>query len=490
MIKSVGRFFNNISYNMLANFSLRLGNYVLVILIARMLDVSSSGIYTVANNYLSIGLLISYWGFSNQLTLEVSRSPQSFGKYFSNLIVLRAGLAVITSLFIFALIRTLDYPETTAKVLLLFLLSILPDSLNQLINAAFLAFEKIKYLSLASILFSLVKIVLGYVFLKSGATIVGIAALLVICEYLSLLVSAFLLRRYLPKFHFSVETSLWKGFVLSSLPFFGMALVTTLDTRTEIIIISKILGEEAVGFFQTANVLLGVLILFPEGIRNASLPLLAKYSIANDGKFERLTIRLSQFVVLLSLPLTILVFFYAADILPLIFTQKYMASIPILQVLIWSFCSYGLNVVASRSLIVLGKEKFLMKAILTSGIVTIGLDLLLAPIYGLTAVAYVRLFTSLVLLCIYGLYLHRLGHPLIELHLMTRLMLVGLGMFAGLALFQRANHWLAVLVGIFIYLSGLLLLKVLTPKEIRQIKELIQAIFSRNKAGTIGDIVE
>ncbi len=482
MIKAATLLIKNVSFNLMADASDRIGNYVLVILISRMLDPKASGIYSISLTYFSIGLLISYWGLGNILTREVAKDQNSFGRFFSNAIVLRMGFSILTFIAIISFLQFANYDQETNKIIFLLTVSILPGSLNQLISAAFMAFEKIKYLSIVSMILSVVKICLGFVFLNSNGGLFSIALLLMGCEYLALLVNSLLARKYLPEFIFQLDFNFCLKLIKIAFPMFGLAIVMMLDTKAETIIVSLLLGETSVGFYTAANTILGIFILFPESIRYAALPLLARHSLSTDGKFNRIIMTLFEFLVLVTTPIVIIVFIFSSDLIHLIFTQKFSSSILILQIIVWSLISYSLTMLCSISLIAIVQEKIVAKATLFSAIITNTLNLVVAPSFGLWSVACVRLGTSILLFLVCAYFLRKMGHPLIRFSFVWRISLTGLLMVGGMTLLFHYEKWAALITGIIIYLAGLFFLGLVRRQDITRIRDIAQALspFSRN----------
>jgi O-antigen/teichoic acid export membrane protein len=479
VIKAASLLIKNTSYNLMADASGRVGNYLLVIMISRMLDAAASGTYTIAFTYLNIGMLISYWGFSN--IRVVAKDPASFGLYFSNSLFLRTGFSLITTVVIIGIVSFLNYDPDVSKILILLSLSILAGSLNQIISAAFMAFEKIKYLSIVSMIFSLIKIGLGYLFLSNQGGLLSIALLLISCDYLALLINLCLVRKHLPRFRLQIDPAFCLSLVKVAFPLFGIALVTLLDTRTEIIIVSLFLGETTVGFYTAVNTILGLFLLFPESIRYAALPFLARFSISQDGKFNKVMMTLSEFIFLATVPVTVLVFFFSADLIQLVFTSKFVPSIAILQIVVWSFVSYSLTVIATRALIVLNREGFVARATLISAIITNLLNLIVAPLTGLTGIAYVRLGTSIFLFLMCAYFLAKMGYRMIGFSFLWRMIVISVLMTGGMALAIGHEKWLALIVGVVIYMGGLFLLKILTRKEIGQVGMIFRLLFSQSR---------
>lgn len=487
MIRSVSVFLKNISYNMMADFSLRVGNYILMILITRMLGITASGTYTVATNYIAIGLLISYWGFSNLVTREISKDKKAYERYFVNALVMRIILSVMAIIMIVIFVTVLDYDKNLRSIVIVLTLTILSGSVNHLIHAVFQAFEKIKYLSIASILTSILKIAAGYMILHSSGSLKAVVWLLVICDYAMLISYAYLITKYLPKVQFGFELAFSLSLIKSGLPFFGMMVLTVLDSRTETIIVSKEIGESAVGLLNPANAILGLFFLFPEGVRYSVLPLLVRNLSGNKESFQKLVFGIVEFILLITVPISVLVFLFAEELINLIFSDTFASSALFLKILVWTYIGYSLNVIVSRMLIALNQEKSLILAMFTSALITNIANLVLAPRVGLAGVAYVRLGTSLLLLLVCSIQLFLQGYHIMKPLFFIKLSLVTSAMIVSIGFIKVIDRWAGGLVGVMIFSLGLFVLKFFSAEELEVVRNVAKSILKVPSKTPVGE---
>ncbi len=478
MIKTISTFLKNIGFNMIANFSNRLVNAVLILLISHFLGVTAMGSYSVAHTYYSFGLLISYWGFGNLLTREVARDRNAYSKYLSNFGVLRLIFGVVVILAINLIAHQIDYSAQTQTTIQIISIAILANTILNLIFALFIAFEELKYLSAVSLSISVLRLIASYLILKFGGSVMTIAIFFTATEFLSLLFSVVFAVRFLKVFHFSFSLDFSLRQIVRAFPFFWIAILVILDSQVEILIISLFFNEDYVGYYTAMNTIIGGVALFSEAIRNAVFPIFARYQHQAPDRLEEMLQLLAKYILLITVPVTMGVYFFAGEIIALFFRPGYEISATLLQIVIWTFIGYSLTVVAIRLLMVHDKEKRVVLSLFISGILTIVLNYFIAPVHGLVGVAAVRLMTSYVLFFLCLFFLHRQGYKIIKPSVALRI-LIASGILFGTAFLLHSRHpYLGLFAGYLLFAGTIWFTKILTPNDLQLWKNVFQNIFN------------
>jgi len=463
---------------MVADLSSKLVNSLLILLLSHFLGVSAMGSYSVAHTFYSFGLLFTYWGFGNLLTREVARNRHNYSKYISSFGIIRIFFATIAILVINIIAINLDYSERTRLAIQIISIGILANAIINLIYALFIAFEELKYLSVISLIVSIIRIFVSFLVLKLGGSVVTVAIFYTVMEFASLLISLALASSFVKDFQFDFDFKFSIRQIIQAFPFFWIAILVILDSRLEIIIISIFFNETSVGYYTAMNTIIGGVALFSEGIRNAVFPILARYQIQAPEKVGGMVLMLGKYITLVTFPISIGVFFFAEKIIYLFFSDDFMVSITLLQIVIWSFIGYSLTVVAIRLLMVHNKENQVVLSLLISGIITIVFDILLAPLYGVVGIAIVRLITSYVLLLLCAYFLYKLGYRIIDLSSLFRIIIASGILFLTAYFLFPLNPYLGIFLGYALFGSIIWLTKVIKSKDIILWKDIFYNIFN------------
>ena len=466
---------------MIADFSTRISKTLLLILISHQLGVTQMGAFSLALTYLGFGILFSNWGFGNLLTREVARDKNVYNKYLTNYGVLRIAFAGIAILFINILLPYLGYSNETTLVIRIISFSLLATTLVRLFYSLFIAFEQLKYISIISFIFSILRLVASLIVLLLGGTIIHISIIYSASEFISLLFSILMISRVINDLKFEFDHTFALSQITKAFPFFWIGVMVMLDTRSEVIVLSLFFNEAMVGYYTAANTVLGGVTLFSEAIRNAIFPMLTRYQLESPSKLQEVTFLVAKYVLLITIPISIIVFFFSQEIIFFFFDNTYETSIQLLQITIWSFISYSLTVILIGTLMAHDEEKKVALTQFVSGAVTLILDIILIPTMGINAIAYVRLFTSILTmaLCLYFHY-QTTHFGFIKPDIAFRTLLGGSMMFVISILLIRYNQWIGVLVGLMFYILTLFVTKVLQSADVTLWKKVFREFFTKS----------
>lgn len=163
-------------------------------------------------------------------------------------------------------------------------------------------------------------------------------------------------------------------------------LVILLISRSQDVIVSRVLGAAAVGAYRTAwksIELTAQATITP--FSTVSLPTLAKLQ-AEPEAFKRAYLRIVAVSAAISFPIIVGFGLLASELIPLIYGAKWSASVPVAQALTFLFAPYTLNLFADPALTALGRANVIFRLALIQLVGTLAFCTVAAP-YGLMAVA-------------------------------------------------------------------------------------------------------
>jgi O-antigen/teichoic acid export membrane protein len=475
MIATVSRFVKNLGFNIIADFSIKIVNAGLILLISQFLGVKSLGSYSLAHTYYTFGLLFSLWGFSSILTREVVKNKKDYNKYLSNFSFVRLLLSIISIIVINLIVKNFDYSIETKNAILIISFAILASTLLNLFQSLFMAFEELKYYSITAIIISALRIFFSFLILYYGGTIITVAVFYTITEFLYLVLILLLAQRYFKELHLQINLGFCYQNIIIGFPLFIIAILVVIDNRIDILLISFFFNETFVGFYTAANTIIGGISLLSEGLRNAIFPVFARFQKVYPGRLPEVLLILGKYVLIITTPITIGVFMFAEPIVYFLFNSTYDISVVLLKVLIWVFIGYSLSVISIRLLIVHKKETQIVFALFISSLLTLILNIFLIPQLGIISIAIARLISSYTLLIILAYFLYQLGYKLIGFKTLIKILLAGSCHFIITILLRDINIVIAYFLGFLIFIIFVCLLKVVQKKELA----LWRMVFSR-----------
>jgi len=368
-------------------------------------------------------------------------------------------------------------------------LGILVASAGQLVWAfqgplecALIARERLDYHAVFTFAERLVFWVLGTLALVGGAGFIALILASLTGVVVRSLLSAWVLVRRLGVGRLELNARRWPSLLRAALPFGVSGIAFVLRHRFDTILMSFVLTDQAVGWYNVSLNLLGVLTMLVFSFGQALYPSMARVQVEEPAALARLTRRAFKYLLIVSLPIAVGGTILAERIVVTLYTEEFIYSARVLQVMLWALPSEFLLSLLGRLANVLHLERGLARVTVINAGITIALDLLLVPTMGAVGAALaftisrtISLVQNLVLIGREPLLGQRWG-PLLRVFLAA-------GLMGGAVFFLRGLH-LVVSIGVGAVLYGLLVFG-LRALEWREVVQVAQTFPGRRGTGQV-----
>ena len=448
----------------------------------RILGPADAGSYANAIAVAAWFEILSNFGLNVLVIREVSQDRQSGSRYLLNTIVLRLGITVVAALPIFLYLWLAGLgsnplgPEAVAAILLL-MAGMIFSGVAQSFTGLFYAFETAEVPAAITTLTTILKVGFGVVALLLGFGFVGLAAASILVNIVTLSVLALAtFRSFKLRGPWRIDFSLQRHMVGQSYPLMLNHLLATIFFFVDVPLLRQIRGETAVGWYNSAYKWVNALNVIPSFFTFALFPVISR-QIENNLAHARRTFRLSvKLMFLLALPVAAFTTLLAPLLIGVLGGAEFLPHGAIaLQLVIWSIPIGWINSVTNYVLIALGLERVQVRAFLIGVTFNVAANLLLMPIYGYQAAAVITIFSEMILLITFSVYLRR-GMPDVGwVALLWRPALVTA--VTGAALWVGAQVHLAagLSLGMVVYPAGLWVLGVFGEEEKQILRSLLPA---------------
>jgi O-antigen/teichoic acid export membrane protein len=183
---------------------------------------------------------------------------------------------------------------------------------------------------------------------------------------------------------------------------------------------------------------------------------------------------LRKYIIIFTFPISTVTYLYAQDIIFFLFGSGYTVSVTMLKIVVWFLCGFSLTVVNTRLLIVNEKENQVVLLFFISGILTLILNLILTPRFGIIFVAYIRLLTAYIMFILSTIFLFFQGYKFERPKNYIKILLACLIMIITANVFNSHKPFLGSIVSLTVYILFILVFGVITPKDMK----LWKSIFS------------
>ena len=448
--------------------------FLWTILIARYLGVSDYGIISFAISFTSLIIIFIDLGMSTYTTREISKQKELVKKYMNNILSFKIIFSIFLVFLSGILLYLMEFPRLTIAATLIFSIEMILISMTSFLNGIFQAFEELKYQSIGTILNSIFLLLGILVTMHFDLGIISISFAYVIAYLVFFL---YMLIKYIQKFSFPVlefDSAFIKTIVINSIPFGLTNFFYTIYFSIDIVMLSYLCGNYATGLYKSAYNIINVFATFFVVYQSVIFPVMSKFFKESQNLIQ-VSYELSvKYLLLLIIPLSIGLFFYARPLVDLIYSNQYsLASTP-LQILIWTVSFLFVNGAASVLLNAIDKERTVTKIYILAAIFNVCLNLVLIPIYSYNGAAIATVLSEILItfLTLYHIFKTDFKPDLRLLKNVLKLIVCGFILTVILYLIN-VSLWLTIPVGLVVYLLSLILTKSIDNTDKMIIKEIL-----------------
>lgn len=453
------------------------------LLMLRILGPEGAGKYAFAVVIVGYLEIVSNFGLNTLLTREVAKDPSQGPRYLSNTALLRLILliALLPFLLTFILVwnRLFNLTSDTILALLLLTLALVPGSLAAALSSLFTAHERMEYPAALTTLSTLLKVSLGLLALLLGYGFMGLAAVAVAVN----LITLGLLYRQASRLFFRPRLEFDPTFSRALL---GMAyalminhLLNTLFFKVDVPLLQAFQGDRVVGWYSTAYKVIDGLLIIPPAFTFAVFPIFSRYAQAARETLVRATALSSKALLIVSLPIALLVSAYAEPIILILGGHEFLPHSAIaLRLTIWFLPLSFVNGLSQYVLIAIDQQRFITRAFILVVVFNLMANLIFIPRYSYPAAAIITVLSEVVLFLpfVYGLHRHLAPIPWAALAWRPALSAAAM----GLILWALADYAFpfTISMALLVYAGALWGLGTFGPEEREALRQLLPARWS------------
>jgi O-antigen/teichoic acid export membrane protein len=482
-MSAASQLFRNSALSFSTNVVTKAVNTIAFILIARMSQVDQAGIFSLGTTYLVI-FTATAWGLDELMVRQVARNRQDAGQYFGPFLSLRVLISLTAYALMYILIRyVMGYSESTSFPILILGISLIPDSLNSVGQALLAAHERFEIPLIAGGVSSIIKLSGATLALFYGNGLPQIGWAWVAGSCVGAVITLGAAARQAGKLHLSMWLNrlFWATNLRLAVPFITIGFFLTLEYQTDVIILSKVRGEAEVGWYGAVTTIVFALTMIGQSYRAAVYPLMVRYHKSDPGKLGHLYDLSMFYLGSLALPMAAGLTLLSRPIILTVYNNGFSNAILPLQIIAWYLVFNYLNIPNSRIMLVSEQQKRLTYFLIASMGLNIILNLTLDAPLGAVGASIARVSSSLVFLLMNYYYVnHHIHSHHLSQSLKTTLFatLVMSGIVWALRSF---NLWIAILVGLLVFIGVLIALRGVTDEEKHWINTFLDKMPLRSK---------
>jgi len=458
-----------IAYNIIIAAGARIINLALSLIIigfiTRYLGRAGFGYYATILAFLYFFTVLADLGLYSICLRDISRKGANEKKIASNAFTLR----FFAGLFIFGLTPLvayfLPYPSQIKLGILIGAIGFWLLSNTQVLMGIFQKYLRMDKVALAELLGRAFQLGLVVFFIYQGRGFLFIVSALVVGALVNFLFVFFFSQKYI-SVSFQFDFPFWKALLKKSLPL-GLAIIfTMIYFKIDTVMLSLMKSSAEVGIYGLAYKFLEALIFFPAMFVGLVMPLMSKYAFSARKKFQKITQKTLDVLLVFIIPMIIGTFFLSPKIVTLIAGQDFRLSAGVLNFLIVATGIIFLGALFSNMIISLERQKSLTYIYGTGAGINLVANFIFIPKYSYYGAAGTTVFTELIVTALMIIVLYQILKTLPSFRVVFKCILAGLAM--AILLYFLANWPLFILIvlAVLIYFGFLWLIGGISSRDI------------------------
>ncbi len=367
---------------------------------ARYLGPSNYGLINYAASILAFALPVMRLGFNATLVHELVEAPKKEGEILGTSLLLNFLSSILCILGITTFATIVNAGEkTTILVCILYSFSLVFSAL-EMIQYWFQYKLKSKYSSIV-MLAAYIFVSLYKIFLLVTSKSVFWFALVNCFDYGIISISLLIIYFKIGKTRLSFSFSLAKAMLSKSKHYMLSGIMVVAFQTTDHIMLLNMINEKENGYYTAAITSAGVVQFVYIAIIDSYRPLILSNKKENSKDYEKNISSLYSIVSYLAFAQSIAFFVLAKPIIYLLYGNDYIASVPVLRILVWYLMFSFMGAIRNVWILAEQKQKYLWIINLSGAVFNVLLNYILIPYYGASGAAFAsfttQVFTNFVL---------------------------------------------------------------------------------------------
>ncbi len=450
---------------------------VLVIYVARYLSVEDMGKYSFIRSYFSIFMVIASFGLQRPLIRDIAKNQKSAGIFFFNSALLGLVSSVIMISLAVVIVNLANYSTDVRTGVYIISFSLLATTLNEYCQAVFAAFEKFGQNTIIILVSSIVRTVAAILFLITGYGLFALISVILAVNFLELMLKLIVVKKMVGTIPLKLEPAFQKNLIRMIPTFTLISVLSVIYWRIDILMLSKMTTMVEVGIYAAAYRLMETCKGLPLSIARAMFPGLSQMCSSDNGRAKEMADKIIKWTGLMIIPMAAGTSMLSGEIIFFFYKTKFIAAVPVLQILIWTIVPYGFAMILANLLVANNLQKYDLRVNLFAFGVNLILNYFFIKKFSYLGASYATIISIIIFFLLQNYFVRRHLFSVDYFSLLMKPSIAALVM----ALFLIGSHEfyliLRVVLASFIYFIMLGLLKTFTHDELNRLG------FTKFKAG-------
>ncbi len=403
----------SVKFNFIMNFILTATNFIFPLItfpyVSRIIFADGTGKVAFASSIAGYFMMIASLGiptYGIRACAKVRDDKEKLSKLTQELLIIHAITTTITLFAFLIAIFTIEKLEQEKTLMLVNAFSILLNVFGA--NWLYSALEQYSYITVRSILFKLISIVLMFTFVREKSDYIIYGCITILASVGSNVLNFINLRKHI-SFH-KFENYEFRKHLKPIMVFFAQSVAVSIYTNLDTVMLGFMTNDFEVGYYNAAIKVKNILLSLVTSLGTVLLPRLSYY-IQNDMKNEFIILikKSFEFVWLISLPLTIYFVIFSKESLLFLSGESFVGATFAMQIIMPTIFCIGLsNIAGVQILTPLGKEKYVVISVTIGAFIDLLANLIFIPRLGAAGASLGTLLAEIGVLSIQLYYLRNM----------------------------------------------------------------------------------
>lgn len=367
--------------------------FVAAVWVARYLGPEQYGTFAFSISFTLLFSELTTLGLNALLARSFVEHSEDVGTVIGTAITLRLAAGVIAGVSAVLLIATLSPGDAQLGVMIAVLAVSFVFRAGEVFEQYFYSLEDMRPPAVSRISSSGVQLALSAGMILARISVVGFAVAKTLeTVFMNLAFAAAYLRRH-HEHRWRFDAGLARRMMSVSWPLILSGFGATLNLRVDQVMLASLSGTEEVGFYAVASQLSEVWYFVPTAIMTAALPALVRLKRRDPEAYARRYQSSFDAMLWLGIVVATVVSLVASFVVPTLFGERYLPSVPMLVIHVWGGSFVAMRAVLSKWIVT---EGFTTVSLVTHGLgaaANVAANLLLIPAYGGVGAAVATVFS-------------------------------------------------------------------------------------------------
>ncbi|MBN2104214.1 flippase [bacterium] len=442
-------------------------SFVLVIFVGRKLGPTGMGEFSLILTLFWVFQTMASMGIQPLLIREIAKDREKTGLILINASILSLAVSLLMSGAMIGFGHMMGYSSTINNASIWMGIALILATISLVFQSVFIAWEKAELVLISMTWENIVRLAAGIFVIFRGGEVVAIAGVFALASLVNLLVNIRLAFHQITCHYmkFDMKICVWLARLVPA--FAGISVFNTLFWNMDMLLLSRLVTMESVGFYSAPMRLVNVAKLVLQSYKVAIQPVAARLFVESKQEFRAFCEKSLFYVFMFAIPVCIGGFILSDKILLFIFGAAFAQSGLIFRIVVWILIPYGVVLVFASFLIASHHQNIDLKINVISMIAAYILGYVFISNLGAIGAA-LAVLCSLTLFMIQQLiYIFRNMFKIDIWRLTYKMILAAVYMGSIVWLLQDFHVLIAITTGGVVYFGMLALLGLFSMRDIQ-----------------------